>query len=146
MKANRFILIGLVLITGLIFIGCNENREQKVEDAKEDVQQANEDLITAEKEYNSEWLQFKSNVEAKILANKQLINDFKIAMKATSATFRTKYENEILTLEQKNIELTKKLNEYKYEGKDKWEEFKTEFNNDVDIVGTALKDIFDKKE
>jgi len=146
MKTKHFILTGLVLITGLIFIGCNENREQKVEDAKEDVRQANEDLIAAEAEYNSEWLQFKSNVEAKILANQQLIDDFKIAMKATSAAFRTKYENEVLTLEQKNIELTKKLNEYKYEGKDKWEEFKTGFNNDVDIVATALKDIFDKKE
>lgn len=146
MKTKHFILTCLVLITGLIFIGCNENREQKVEDAKEDVQQANEDLMAAEAEYKSEWLQFKSNVEAKILANQQLIDDFKIAMKSTSSAFRTKYENEVLSLEQKNIELTKKLNEYQYEGKDKWEEFKTGFNNDVDIVATALKDIFDKKE
>lgn len=146
MKTKHLILTGLVLITGIIFIGCNENREQKVEDAKEDVQQANENLIAAEAEYKSEWLQFKSNVEAKILANQQLIDDFKIAMKSTSSAFRTKYENEVLSLEQKNIELTKKLNEYQYEGKDKWEEFKTGFNNDVDIVATALKDIFDKKE
>ncbi len=146
MKTKHFILTCLVLITGLIFIACNENREQKVEDAKEDVQKANEDLMAAEAEYKSEWLQFKSNVEAKILANQQLIDDFKIAMKSTSSAFRTKYENEVLSLEQKNIELTKKLNEYQYEGKDKWEEFKTGFNNDVDIVATALKDIFDKKE
>jgi hypothetical protein len=27
-------------------------------------------------------------------------------------------------LEQNNIELKKKIREYKYEGKDKWEEFK----------------------
>jgi mRNA-degrading endonuclease YafQ of YafQ-DinJ toxin-antitoxin module len=146
MKSKNFILTGLVLIAGLIFIGCNENREQKVDDAKEDVQQANEDLVAAEKEYNNEWLQFKSNVEAKILANKELIKDFKIAMKGTSAKFKTKYEKEVLTLEQKNIELTKKLNDYKYEGKDKWEEFKNGFNEDVDIVTTALKDIFDKKD
>lgn len=146
MIIKNLILIGLVLITGLIFTGCNENREQKVDDAKEDVQRAKEDLIIAEAEYNTEWLQFKSNVEAKILANQQLINDFKIAMKSTSVTFRNKYENEVIILEQKNIELTKKLNEYKYKGKDKWEEFKTGFNDDVDIVTTALKDIFDKKE
>jgi len=146
MKTKHLILTGLVLITGITFIGCNENREQKVEDAREEVQQANEDLIAAENEYKVEWLQFKSNVEAKILANQQLIDDFKIALKATSSAFRTKYENEVLSLEQKNIELTKKLNEYQYEGKDKWEEFKTGFNNDVDIVATALKDIFDKKE
>jgi len=67
-------------------------------------------------------------------------------MKTTSAKFKAKYENEVLTLEQKNIELKKKLNEYKYERKDDWEKFKKELNNDMDSVGNALKDIFEKKD
>jgi hypothetical protein len=49
-------------------------------------------------------------------------------------------------LERKNIELKNKIREYKYEGKDKWEEFKKGFNRDVDIVGKALKNIFAKKD
>jgi hypothetical protein len=66
-------------------------------------------------------------------------------MKSTSDKFKAKYENQVLTLEQKNIELKKKLNEYKYEGKDKWEEFKRDFNADVDVVGNAIKGLFEKK-
>ena len=46
----------------------------------------------------------------------------------------------------KNIELKKKINEYKYVGKDNWEEFKKEFNHDIDIVENAINDIFTKKD
>jgi hypothetical protein len=66
-------------------------------------------------------------------------------MKTTSAKFKAKYKNEVLTLEQKNIELKKKLNDFKYEGKDNWEEFKSDFNREVDVVVTGLNDIFSNK-
>jgi hypothetical protein len=106
----------------------------------------NQDMMDAQTKYEKEWQQFKSDAEVKISANEKKINEFKEEMKATSAKFKAKYENQVLTLEQKNIELKKKLNEYKYEGKDKWEEFKREFNADVDIVGNAINDIFSKKD
>ena len=67
-------------------------------------------------------------------------------MKKTSKKFKAKYENQVLTLEQKNIELKKKLNDYKYEGKDNWEQFKQKFNNDIDSVGNAIKGLFEKKD
>ena len=38
------------------------------------------------------------------------------------------------------------INNYTYEGKDNWKEFKQEFNSNVDSVGTALNDIFAKKD
>jgi hypothetical protein len=34
-----------------------------------------------------------------------------------------------------------KMNGYKAEGKDKWENFKTEFNHDMDELGNALSDL-----
>jgi hypothetical protein len=67
-------------------------------------------------------------------------------MKSTTARFKAKYENEVLTLEQNNIELRKKLNEYKYEGKNNWDVFKREFNREVDKVVDALNDIFSRKD
>ena len=59
---------------------------------------------------------------------------------------QAKYENEVLTFEQKNIELKKQLNDFKYERKENWEVFKTTFNNDMDVVSNALNDIFSKKD
>jgi hypothetical protein len=103
-------------------------------------------MLDAQAQFDNEWQQFKSDAEMKISTNEKKIDEFKTAMKTTSKKFKTKYENQVLTLEQKNIELKKKLNEYKYEGKDKWEEFKRDFNADVDVVGSAINDIFSKRD
>jgi len=145
MKHKYFILTVMVFIAGALLTGCNINREKKVEDAKENVQQANQELKDAQAEYEREWQQFKSDAELKINANQEKIDDFKVSMKTTSTKFKAKYENEVLTLEQKNIELKKKLNEFKYERKENWEEFKKAFTSDMDVVGNALNDIFTKK-
>ena len=146
MKNKCFILAVIALIAGSVTTGCSTSREQKVENAKENVRQANQDLKDAQAEYLKEWQQFKNDVELKISANETSINEFKEEIKRASPTFKAKYEKEVVVLEQKNIELKKKITEYKYEGKDKWEEFKRDFNKDMDIVGNAIKDLFTKKD
>ncbi len=138
MKNKHFILAAILLIAGSLLTGCDSNREN----AKEEVKQANQDMADAQAQYQKEWQQFKSDAELKIDANQKKIDDFKTAMKTTSKKFKAKYENEVLTLEQKNIQLRKKLNDYKFEGKDNWEKFKQDFNNNVDSVGNALKAVF----
>jgi hypothetical protein len=142
MKNKYFIFAVLLLIAGALLTGCEKTREN----AKEKVSQANQDMADAQAQYEKEWQQFKSDTEVKINSNQKKIDDFKTAMKTTSKKFKAKYENEVLTLEQKNIELQKRLNDYKYEGKDNWEKFKQEFNNDIDSVGNALKSLFEKKD
>jgi predicted nucleic acid-binding Zn-ribbon protein len=142
MKNKYFILAGSLLIAGLFFLGCTDNKDN----AKDNVEQANQDMIDAQVQFEKDWQQFKSNAELRINSNQQKIDDFKVAMRSTSTKFKAKYENEVLTLEQKNIELKKKLNDFKYERKENWEEFKTTFNNDMDVVGNALNDIFSKKD
>jgi len=141
MKNKYFILAGSLLIAGLFFTSC-DNRDN----AKDDVEKANQDMIDAQVQFEKEWQQFKSDAELKINTNQQKINDFKSAMKTTSTKFKAKYENEVLTLEQKNIELKKKLNEFKYERKENWEDFKKAFNSDMDYVSTTLNDIFSKND
>jgi len=117
-----------------------------VEDAKENVKQADQELKEAQAQYEKEWQQFKSNAESKIIANEKSISDLKTEIKTASGKFKAKYEKEVLALEQKNTELRKSINEYKYEGKDKWEEFKRDFNANLDVIGNAIKDLFSKKE
>jgi len=141
MKNKYFIFTVFLLITGALLTGC----EKTSENAKEKVSQANKDMADAQAQYEKEWQQFKSDAELKINTNQKNIDDFKTAMKKTSKKFRAKYENQVLTLEQKNIELKKILNDYKYEGRDNWEQFRQEFNNNIDSVGNALKGLFEKK-
>lgn len=146
MKKSHLILTVMLLIGSVIFFGCNENREKDVQDAMEDVQQANQDLKNAQAEYDMEWRQFKREAEIKMNANDKIIKEYKIEIQTASKKFKLKYEKEVAALEQKNIVLRKKISEYKYEGKDKWEEFKQSINEDMKIVGNALNDIFTKKE
>jgi len=129
------------MIAGSILTGCESK-----ENAKEEVQKADQALKDAQTQFDNEWQQFKNDAESKIDNNEKRINDLKAEMKKTSAKFKAKYANKVLTLEQKNIELRKKLNGYKYEGKDNWEQFKQDFNNNMDSVGNALKNIFEKKD
>ena len=142
MKNKHLILAAILLIAGSLLTGCENNRET----AKEKVKQADQEMVEAQAQYEKEWQQFKNDTESIINANQKNIDDFKTAMKTTSKKFKAKYQNEVLTLEQKNIELQKKLNDYRYEGKDNWEKFKQEFNNDLASVGNALKGLFEKKD
>jgi hypothetical protein len=142
MKNKYFILAISLLIAGSVFTGCENNKDT----AKEEVEKANQEMINAQTQFEKEWQQFKSDTELKIDANQKQIDDLKAAMKTTSAKFKAKYENQVLTLEQNNIELKKKLNDYKYAGKDNWEEFKRDFNREVDTVVVALNEIFKNKE
>jgi len=141
MKNKYFILVMFLLIAGAVFTGC-DNRDN----AKEEVEKANQEMIDMQAQFEKEWQQFKSDAESKIDANQKQIDNLKAAMKETTAKFKAKYENQILTLEQKNIELKKKLNDYKYAGKDNWEKFKKDFNSEVDTVVVALDEIFKNKK
>ena len=146
MKKSHIILTVISIIGGLLLSSCNERRDEDVRDAKEDVKQANQDLKNAQDEYNEDWQQFKREAEIKMDANDKMIKDYKIEIQTASKKFKLKYEKEVAALELKNIVLRKKISEYKYEGKDKWEEFKQSFNEDMKIVGNALNEIFAKKE
>lgn len=146
MKTYYFIVTVLLLVAVGVFAGCDYSREKKVEDAKENVQQANSDLKAAQAEYDKEWQQFQKDAEFRIRTNENRIDEFKAEIQTARGKFKAKYEKEVARLEERNIELKKKISEYKYDGKDDWEEFKRGINHDLDVVGTALNDFFSKKD
>ncbi|NCS82485.1 MAG: hypothetical protein AUJ54_05810 [Ignavibacteria bacterium CG1_02_37_35] len=146
MRTYYFFVTVLILVVGSVVTGCDYSREKKVENAKENVQQANSDLKAAQAEYDKEWQQFQKDAEFRIRTNENRIGEFKAEIQTARGRFKVKYEKEVVKLELRNIELKKKIRDYKYEGKDDWEEFKRGFNHDLDVVGTALNDFFTKKD
>jgi len=146
MKNKYFILSALVLIAGSVVTGYNINREKKTENANANVQQTNQVLENTQTGFDKDWKNFKVDAKLKIKANEESIAEFKVKMKKEGKIFKAKYKKEVAVLEQKNVELKNKLREYKYEGKDKWEEFKIGFNHDMDAVGNSIKDLFVKKD
>ena len=143
---KNIILTVILLIAGLVLTGFYINRDKKIENVQDNGKQANQGMKKEKAKFDKEWKEFKSNAEIKINANEKRIGEFKVKIKTVSVEVKANYDKEITVLEQKNVELKKKINEYKYEGKGKWEDFKRGFNNDMDVVGKSIKDLFAKKD
>ncbi|MCX6175528.1 MAG: hypothetical protein NTZ27_12315 [Ignavibacteriales bacterium] len=146
MKTKYSILTAIVLINGLLFTGINFAQATKVEAAKEKVKNAKLELKDAQAESDKEYRQFKAYAELKINDNEKSIAKFKVKIKTADEKFKIKYDKKVDSLEQRNIELKKKISEYKYEGKDQWVIFKRGFNHDLKVVGKAIKNLFAKKD
>lgn len=146
MKSSIFVLTASAFITSAIFItstiitSCN-TPSQKVEKAIKKVEDANKDLDKANQEYLEDIENYRQETAKKIAANGQSITELKKRIAYAKQDARINYNNQIAELEQKNIDLEKKLADYKGEGKDKWKIFEEEFNHDMDELGKALNDL-----
>jgi formyltetrahydrofolate synthetase len=145
MKIKYFILTIIVLIAGSAATGYNRNNIKTAVNTTENVKQTIQDAKDARVDTISEWQQFKIDAKAKINANEKRIDEFKADMKTAGKTVKAEYKKEVVRLDKQNNELKVKLNEYKYDGKDKWEKFKIGFNHDMDVVGKSINDFFTKK-
>jgi len=77
--------------------------------------------------------------EEKISSYEKSIGELKARIANGTKENLAKYEKKLVELEQKTSDMKKKLEEYKEEGKDKWDAFKLKFNHDLDELGKALK-------
>jgi len=143
MKKYYLVITGIVVITISILTGCNKYQGKKLEDAKENVKMAGQDLKDVQAENETEWHQFKNNAELKINDNEKRIDEYNAEIKTTGEKIKVKYEKEVGLLELKNKALKKKMNDYKYESK-KWDEFRQRFNHDLDALSNELTNIFAK--
>jgi predicted PolB exonuclease-like 3'-5' exonuclease len=135
-----FAVIGFM--AGTLLTGCGKTSEQKVDSGKEKVGEAKQELKDARAEYLAEWQTFKRESELTIEANEKSIDAFKEKMEKAGPKLKAKYGKEVAVLEQKNRDLKKKLEQYKDEEQSRWEEFKTNFKNDMDAIGKTMKDLF----
>jgi len=125
-----------IFIAGAILTGC-QSSAKKVENAQDKVIEANQELSQALKDSIQ---QFKTESELKISANEKSIAEFKAKIKNEKKENKAAYEKKLAELEQKNSDLKKKLDEFKDDSKANWKTFKTEFSNDMNELGQALKD------
>jgi len=139
-KTNSM-LVSIAIIASISIIGCN-SPSQKVENADANVIQAENDLAQAQDEYADEVANFKIETDEKITINEKTISDIKERMQIEKASNTAEYKTLISELEQKNSDMKKRMVDYKEDGNDKWQSFKSEFNHDMDELGNSLNDFF----
>lgn len=148
MKKTIFTLVGAMFIAGTVMISCKpstkeeKESQQKVEVAKENVQDAKDSLAVAKKAAtDEEWKTFKKQADSLVADNEAQIAELKLRMKKTGKSVDAKYQKNIEILEQKNQDLKVKIDTYQNDANSDWQSFKREFKHDMDGVGKAFKDL-----
>ncbi|WP_339813230.1 hypothetical protein [uncultured Imperialibacter sp.] len=136
-----FTAAALLFAAGLTSCHSPASKAEKVESAKQDVIEAKKDLDKATKEYLADVEKYRAETAAKVAANGKIIAEFNDRITREKKEVRAEYEKKIDALEQKNSDMKKAMDDYKVEGKEKWESFKTEFSRDMDELGKAFRDL-----
>ena len=137
----------MVVFLTTALIACNnspEKKAEKVEDAKEAVVTATNDLDKARQDSADEYNQYKTASESRIRENDSLLVVLKARIKEEKKEARTAYEKEVNAMEEKNEKLKAKIHEYKENDKSKWESFKLGFNQDMDALGKSISNLAHK--
>jgi len=147
MKNSIKLVVIPVFLAATVFSGCN-SPEQKVDNARENVQDAKQELNTEQANANAEaqkaasaeeWKVFKSETQLKIEDNEKRIAELKIKLKKPGKLLDPAYQKRIDALELKNQEMKSRIDAYE-KNQSNWETFKREFSHDMDELGMAIKD------
>ena len=126
MKKSILVLAASALITGAVITSCN-TPAKKVENAQNEVNEANEKLDQANEEYLADIESYRKETADKIAANDRSIAEFNARIRREKMDAKADYK--------------KKMDDYKAEGKENWEKFKAEFSHDMEEIGKAFKDL-----
>jgi hypothetical protein len=128
-----------------VLLASCQQREAKVENAKESVIDATQDLKEAKREARTEWqeawVKFKGDFDKEIAGNERRIIDLRKEVNAIDMRYRDRYTVLIDKLESRNNDLRLRVNNITDEGDAKWEEFTKAMERDMDDVKLSLKNI-----
>lgn len=133
----------LSIATFALLLGTTNcmNKAEKMEDASQDVIEANKDLDEAKEAYLEEITRYKMETAEKISVNQVSIDEFNARINTKKKAERAEYLQKIADLEAKNSDLKMRMDSYKVDTKEGWDKFKIEFAHDMDELGKAFKDL-----
>lgn len=140
MKNTALTLLISFSVVAILFTGCN-SPEQKVEEAQTAVVEADREL---EQATQADMNQYREEASDRIAANDSTITAFKAQIANETNDVKAAQEKQLAVLEQKNSDMKKKLADYKGEGKEQWETFKTAFDREMNTLGEAFDELTDK--
>lgn len=134
----KFLVLLSAIAVASILTSCNSPAE-KVENSQNNVIEAEHDLEEANAQYKEDVENYRVKSRDRINANNERIAEYRSQIDRFKYEEKAQYKKQIDRLEQKNENLKKRLDDYEADTEDGWEKFKTEFNNDMNELGSALK-------
>ena len=139
MKPSIITLTLFALFASAVFTSC-ETPAQKVDSAQTEVAKANVKLDNAREAYLIDIENYRKETADRIAENDKSIAEYKTMVAQQKKESKASYEKSIADLELQNDNMKRKMDDYKADGKDKWEAFKSEFNGDMSRLGQSFKD------
>jgi phosphoenolpyruvate-protein kinase (PTS system EI component) len=140
MKKPVIALAFASLFLSLNLTSCSSPADD-VSDAQEEVDDAQNELDVANMELDKDMKAFRKKTFDKIADNKVQIAELKLAIEKDKSAMKTIHQKQIVELQARNNDLKMRLDNYKGEGEDKWEDFKKELDHDMNEIGNSLKDL-----
>lgn len=136
--------ISLISLFAMSCKNSPEAKENELEEAKEEVVSAENDLEEAKADSIANFVAFKNSINLKIEENEAKIQALVKNNKASKNKNTDLYTKELEKLQERNLELKKKVIDYEYGPKVKWELFKVEVNKDIDELGKSISNMAEK--
>jgi hypothetical protein len=140
MKNQLLKLSAIALIAGTSLASCN-SPSKEVENAETNLDEAQIELNNANSALEADLEKYRYETQLQIDANQQSIAIYNEQLKLEKKESQAEYKEKVAALEAKNTEMKMKLDEYKADGNENWEKFKTEFNRDMSELGDAIKNL-----
>lgn len=144
MKTRITSLAAALLLSGFCLTSCESKQEDArddLKDAQENVVDAQNDLNRANAEYEAEIENYRATMYERIDANDRTIEELRAEMRGQKREVKKEYREAIDELQERNRKMKARMGEYKADGKDKWEAFKAEFNHDMEELGNSIRNI-----
>ena len=138
---TKFLALTLtgVMVAGSLLTFAQDDKKTK--EVQKDLSEGNKDLKEARTDSAADYQKFKIASETKIRNNQMEIATLKTKKSTDTKEVKERYDERVLTLEQKNDDLKKKINSTSKVKTSEWALFKREFNLNMDELGQAIKDI-----
>jgi len=130
-----------IACSSIVIMSCNtspKDKENELENAQEEVVEAQEALEQSKQDSLSDYVTFKAGIELKLDENEKLIAQQKQLLNESKEAQKAENLKELIRLEDKNNRLKEKLRDYQEGPSEKWELFKIEFNKEMDELGKSI--------
>lgn len=141
MKTRIILNLFLATLVSISISSCNKSPKSKqvdLNEAKQEVEIAKEDLDKATTDSVNAFNKYKSSIQIKLVENERIITNLKDMIKDKDRKTQTLYYKQLENLQIRNTELKLKIENYRQGPTQKWELFKVDFNNDLDDLGKAI--------
>ncbi len=141
MKKTTLLMTAIAFSAASVFMGCDIPNSQKVDSSKENVAEAQRELADAKRELKTDLENFRRDTELQLSKNRNQITVMRGNAANERVELRESYNAKITDLENRNLAMETRLKGFNSDKNADWQNFKAEFNRDMEGLGTAFKDL-----